>query len=63
MIQKDIKDYRKSCRESNIPDRTFVLKLTRETMRECIKINNIIHKCVKINKKIPKTHLKLYIIC
>ncbi len=47
MIQKDIKDYRKSCRESNIPDRTFVLKLTRETMRECIKINNIIHKCVK----------------
>ena len=48
-----------SCRESNIPERTFVLKLTRKTMRGGIKINNIMHKCVKINKKIPKTYLQL----
>ena len=32
-------------------------------MHECIKINNIIHKCVKKNKKILKAYLKLYIIC
>ena len=33
MIQKD---YRKSCRESNIPERTFVLKLTNQKDMEDI---------------------------
>ena len=28
-----------------------------------IKINNIMHKCVKTNKKIPKTYLQLWTIC